>query len=84
MKLRAKKVEILNEEVNFASPEDVIIHKILAGRQRNIEDVRTIILRNPDIDAKYICDWLNEFDAASNTKGFLKTFEEIINKFKSQ
>lgn len=81
---RAKKIEILNQEVYFASPEDVIIHKIFAGRPRDLEDARTIILKNPDIDAKYIRDWLKEFDAASDTEDFLKAFEEILNKGKLQ
>ncbi|MBU4289246.1 MAG: nucleotidyltransferase, partial [Proteobacteria bacterium] len=32
---RSKKIKILNQEVNFASPEDLIIHKIFAGRPRD-------------------------------------------------
>ncbi len=51
---RAKKIEILNQEVCFASPEDVIIHKIFAGRPRDLEDVRTILLKNPEMDMQYI------------------------------
>ena len=82
--IKREKIEILNQEVYFASPEDIIIHKIFAGRPRDLEDARTIILKNPDIDAKYIRDWLKEFDAASDTEDFLKTFEEILNKGKLQ
>lgn len=79
---KAKKIEILGQEVYFASPEDIIIHKIFAGRQRDLEDVRKIILKNPDIDTKYIRGWLKEFDEASNTAIFLKTFEAILNEVK--
>jgi predicted nucleotidyltransferase len=75
---RAKKVMILDQEVNFASPEDLIIHKIFAGRPRDIEDVRTIILKNPKTDIQYIREWLKEFDASSDEKDFLRTFEEIL------
>ncbi len=75
---RAKGVKILRQEVSFASPEDVIIHKIFAGRPRDIEDVKTIILKNPEIDIKYIKKWLRKFDAFSDKKEFLKTFEEIL------
>jgi predicted nucleotidyltransferase len=51
---RAKKIKIMDRDVNFASPEDLIIHKIFAGRPRDIEDVRTVLLKNPDIDVQYI------------------------------
>ena len=76
---RAKAVTISDREVFFASPEDVIIHKIFAGRPRDLEDVRTIVLKNPEIDASYIRKWLKEFDETTNRKEFLKTFEEIMN-----
>ncbi len=75
---RAKKIKIMGEEVSFASPEDVIIHKIFAKRPRDIEDVRTIILKNPGIDVQYIRDWLKEFDASSDKKEFLNIFDEIL------
>jgi len=75
---RAKKVKILDQDVNFASPEDLIIHKIFAGRPRDIEDVRTVLLKNPEIKVQYIREWLKEFDLSSDEKKFLKTFEEIL------
>lgn len=75
---RAKKIKIMDREVNFASPEDLIVHKIFAGRPRDIEDVRTVLLKNPDIDVQYIRKWLKEFDLFSEKKEFLKTFEEVI------
>ena len=74
---RAAKVKLLDQEVKFASPEDLIIHKIFAGRPRDIEDVRTIILKNPEMDTQYIRGWLKEFNAASDEKSYLKTFEEV-------
>lgn len=75
---RAKKVKIMGQEVNFASPEDLIIHKIFAGRPRDVEDVRSILLKNPDIDIRYIQEWLKEFDVSSDEKKFLKTFKLIL------
>jgi len=75
---RAKKVTILDQKVNFASPEDLIIHKIFAGRPRDREDVRTVLLKNPDVDLQYIREWLKEFDESSEEKGFLKTLEGIV------
>ncbi|OHE57222.1 MAG: hypothetical protein A2027_04570 [Thermodesulfovibrio sp. RBG_19FT_COMBO_41_18] len=75
---RARKITIMGQEVCFASPEDVIIHKIFAGRPRDIEDVRSIILKNSDMDIQYIRSWLKEFDKSSDKKDFLKTFEEVL------
>jgi len=75
---RARKITIMGQEVCFASPEDVIIHKIFAGRPRDIEDVRSIILKNSDMDIQYIRSWLKEFDQSSEKKEFLKTFEEVL------
>jgi predicted nucleotidyltransferase len=75
---RARKITILGQEVCFASSEDLIIHKIFAGRPRDIEDVRSIILKNPDIDVQYIRSWLKEFDLSSEKKDFLNTFEDVL------
>jgi len=75
---RARKITIIGQEVCFASPEDVIVHKIFAGRPRDIEDVRSIILKNLDIDTQYIRRWLKEFDKSSDKKDFLKTFEKVL------
>jgi len=75
---RAKTVSILGQKLYFASPEDLIIHKIFAGRPRDLEDVRIILIKNPDIDNSYIRKWLKEFDRSSDAIKFLKIFEEIL------
>ena len=74
---RANKISILNQEVCFASPEDLIIHKIFSGRPRDLEDVRTILLKNPELNFQYIEDWLKDFDASLEGSHFLKTFNEL-------
>jgi hypothetical protein len=75
---RAKEVSLRGVVVMFASIEDVIIHKIFAGRPRDLEDVRSMILKNPDIDKIYIEQWLMEFESSPEKKGLLKAFEEIL------
>lgn len=61
----------------FASLEDVVIHKIVAGRARDIEDVRTVLLKNPGYDEKYIRTWLAEFDRALEGN-HVRAFEKIV------
>lgn len=77
---RAKKVMIMGQEVSFASPEDLIVHKIFAGRPRDLEDVRCIILKNPTLDFAYIRKQLKKFDASTEEKVFLNTLDRILNK----
>lgn len=75
---RARKVKVAGEDVSFAAPEDVVIHKIFAGRPRDLEDARTIMVKNATLDAGYIRRHLKAFDAAAEKKVFLKAFEKIL------
>jgi hypothetical protein len=77
---RTTKRVLMGQDVCFASPEDLIIHKIFAGRPRDLEDVRSVLLRQPNIDSLYIKRWLREFDASSGSGHFLETFEESLSK----
>ncbi|MCM8830020.1 MAG: nucleotidyl transferase AbiEii/AbiGii toxin family protein [Candidatus Omnitrophica bacterium] len=62
---RAVEVKFGRTGVKFATLEDVIIHKIIAGRARDIEDIKAILLKNP-YDGNYIREWLKKFDIAMN------------------
>lgn len=75
--LRARKVRILGQDVCFATVEDLIIHKIFAGRLRDIEDVRTVLAKNAAVDIDYIEKCLEAFDAVSDEKNFLISFRNI-------
>ena len=62
--------------VRFASLEDVVIHKMIAGRARDLDDVKSILLKNPKYDLVYIKKWLKEFDKSLGGK-FFKIFRNI-------
>ena len=74
---RAKDVDLGGAKVRFASLEDVVIHKVVAGRARDLEDVRSILLKNPDYDSRYIERWLGEFER-SLRENFLDRFKKIV------
>jgi hypothetical protein len=63
--------------VHFAALEDIVIHKIIAGRPRDIEDVKTILLKNPSYDSAYISMWLSEFDRGLD-EHYLELFKNIV------
>jgi hypothetical protein len=79
---RSKKVKICNKFVNFASVEDVVIHKLFAGRPRDIEDARNIIVKTPLLDRKYINCWLKEFDKATEARKFTDSFKQVLKEAK--
>ncbi len=51
-------------QVCFATVEDLIVHKIIAGRPRDLEDVRSLLLKNPNTDIEYVENWLRSFSEA--------------------
>jgi hypothetical protein len=65
-------------KVMFASVEDVIIHKVFAGRPRDMEDVRSMMIKNPGVDRGYVRKWLKEFEQSPEKGGLLKGFEDIL------
>ncbi len=79
---RAKDKAISDVKVKFASVEDIIIHKIFSGRARDLEDVRAIMVKNPDYDFSYVKKWLAEFDKASEDKKFREIFKNIQRQIK--
>jgi hypothetical protein len=78
---RAIEVKLGRVGVKFASLEDVVIHKVAARRARDIEDVRSILLKNPEYDGNYIKKWLSGFDEALGGD-FSKTFEDLLIQIK--
>ena len=64
---RAENVAIGRSMVRFASLEDLVIHKMIAGRPRDLEDIESILLKNAEYDTKYIVSWLRAFDFSLET-----------------
>lgn len=76
---RTKKVKMGGYPVRFASCEDVIIHKMIAGRAVDAEDVESILTRNKEsIDLEYIRKWLLEFGEIPEHKEMLRKFNNLL------
>ena len=73
---RARLVQLAGTRVRFASPEDLVVHKILAGRARDLDDVRSILLKQPDLDLAAIRGTLAEFETALGTP-LVQRFENV-------
>lgn len=61
---RARRVRVGRATVSIASLEDLIIHKLVAGRPVDVEDVRVLMTRRRrNADLRYIRRWLKQFVA---------------------
>lgn len=59
---RAVRVTVAGVDVPFATAEDLIIHKLFAGRARDVEDAVGVVRRKgKDLDWAYIERWAHEF-----------------------
>lgn len=51
--------------------EDVIIHKLIAWRPRDRDDIRSILENDPELDNEYLDHWFAEWELADRWSTFL-------------
>ena len=75
---RAKKVELApGYRLHICSPEDLIVTKILAGRPKDIEDIRSVIhQRGASLDEARIREVLSLLEEALGQSDLLPVFEK--------
>ena len=59
---RGIRTKIFGPEVNLATPEDVIILKLIANRTQDIADIEILIQKLSDLDFPYIEKWAKEWE----------------------
>ncbi len=74
---RARDVDVGGEVVRYASPEDIVVHKIVAGRAQDLEDVKWILKKNPGVDLAYVRGWLHQYQEALD-RPLLERLESVI------
>lgn len=62
---RARRVALGKTTVCFVTAEDLIVHKVVAGRPRDLEDVRGVLLRSRGLDLASVEARLAEIDSSS-------------------
>ena len=77
---RAQQKTLGGYPANFASSEDLIIFKMIAGRAVDIEDVKGILNAKADsIDFDYIYKWLSDFANIPEYRDVAEQFRNLRN-----
>ncbi|MCB1213966.1 MAG: nucleotidyltransferase [Deltaproteobacteria bacterium] len=74
---RAQSFTMGGSKLKVASVEDLMIHKIIAGRPRDLEDLRMLCLKHPKLDKTYIKHWLDQY-AQVMEQALWQQFEAIL------
>ena len=75
---RAQHVELAGVAVPFASAEDLILHKLFAGRPRDLEDAAGIVRRKGEnLDWKYMERWAEQFSAIEGRESLLQQLRAL-------
>ena len=75
---RAVRVEVQGQPVPFATAEDLILHKLFAGRARDEEDARGVVVRKlEELDWAYLERWAHEFAEVPGRERLREILAEI-------
>ena len=64
--------------IRLPTPEDLIIMKAVAHRPKDLEDIRTIIDKNPKLDVDRIRQWTKSFADVLETPGLWTDVEDMF------
>lgn len=69
-----------NLSARLPTPEDLIIMKAIAHRPKDLEDIRTIVDNNPNLDIARIEKWVRDFAEVMETPNLWKQIEGILKR----
>ena len=75
---RARPFKIRNIDLYLPTPEDLIIMKAVAHRPQDLEDIRSILEVNLNIDFKRIKYWIKEFAKVLEMPEIFEDFKKLL------
>ena len=64
--------------VRLPTPEDLIIMKAIAHRPKDLEDIRTLVMKYPDLDFERVRSWVRDFAETLETPQLWNEIEKIL------
>jgi hypothetical protein len=75
---QAQRVVVGDASVPFATAEDLILHKLFAGRPRDMEDAAGVVRRKgPELDWDYLHRWALEFAKVEGREGLPDAIDRL-------
>jgi hypothetical protein len=78
MVARATYQSFSNLSIRLPTPEDLIVMKAVAHRPKDIEDIRSIVNKNPNLDTAYIESWIRFFAEALYAPDLWEEIRKIL------
>ena len=78
---RAVSVEVAGLSIPLPTPEDLIIMKAVAHRQRDLIDIESICDAHPKLDLKRVRHWVREFSTVLEMPEILDDLEKILARY---
>jgi hypothetical protein len=64
--------------------EDLVVMKAVAGRPKDLEDIRGLLDAHPEIDFSEARGWIREFATATGMPDMLDEFDKLLEQGRSK
>jgi len=76
--------DIRGKQIRICSAEDLIIQKIIAGREKDWDDVKALLIEQKNrLDENYIVDWLKQFAEVLENPSIFTKYKVILGEIKT-
>ncbi len=75
---RANTKSFADLSIRLPTPEDLIIMKAIAHRPKDLEDIRTIVDKYPNLDRNRIEEWVRSFGDAMELPGLWDQVKSLL------
>lgn len=77
---RSVRYELAGIGIQIPTPEDLVIMKAIAGRPKDLEDIRSIARAYPTMNRNHLRDWIDQYGELLDNPGLWRQIEELLNE----